>query len=384
MIRISNKVFIAAATALFFLNLFTVSAEEIYMEDHGFVVDLPIGWDVMDITETRYTFNDFTGDAFLQIKVYPGETYDSAENMFDDVGKKIQASGEGEPFDYYGRRAIFAIISFASGNYQYSGYGLFADGIDYDLAILSFCSPEQSEKLNDYLVSALDSFSLNKGGRRQPGPVSSYYLSSFTERDRKDALTVFEGNEVAWQVDMHAVEASQVLIEREARILADYRPQDEAGIEAWKRFYRMVYRDCYSRLDYPSALLETQISDSSTPADTAARLLTWLQGFNYSRTGGSDLISPLYAAAFEDGDCDSRALLYTIMLNHYGIDSVVMVSAVYSHAMGTADVPGPGARMSYKDKTYLVAETTDDVALGMIASDMADPENWVIIPFLED
>lgn len=384
MVRISKKVIYAAAVSVLFLIQFsTVSAEEIYMEDHGFVVDLPIGWDVMDVTETRYTFNDFTGDAFLQIKVYPGDSYDSAETMFDEVGRKIQASGEGEPFDYYGRQTIFAVINFASGNYQYSGYGLFADGVDYDLAVLSFCSPENSEKLNDYLVSALDSFSLNRGGRQQPGPVSTYYLSSYTERNRKTASTVFEDETVGWQVDMHAVEASQVMIEREARILADNRPQDASGIEAWKRFYRMVYRDCYSRLDYPAALIEEHLSDSSGSEDTAARLLTWLQGFNYSRTAGSDLISPLYAAAFEDGDCDSRALLYTILLNHYGIDSVVMVSAVHSHAMGTADVPGPGARMEYKDKAYLVAETTAHVALGQIAADMSDPADWVVIGFLE-
>ncbi len=384
MTGISKKViFTASAAVLFFVSLHFISAEEIYMEELGFVVDLPIGWDVMDVSETRYTFNDFTGDAFLQIKVYPGDTYESAETMFDEVGKKLQASGEGELFDYYGRQAIFAIINFASGNFQYRGYGIFADGLDYDLAVISFCSPEQSTKLNDYIVSALDSFSLNTGGRQLPGPVSTYYLSSYTEKDRKTAATVFEGESVIWQVDMHAVETSQTLIEREARILADYRPQDEAGVEAWKRFYRMIYRDCYSKLDYPAALIEERLSDSNDSYNTAVRLLDWLQGFNYSRTGGSDLLSPLYAAAFEDGDCDSRALLYTILLNHYGIDSVVMVSAVHSHAMGTADVPGPGARMRYKDKAYLVAETTADVALGQIASDMSDPANWVVIPFLE-
>ena len=396
MMEFFDRIMLKKAIFLLFFSLFLpawlpVFAEVTYIEDTGFVIDLPIGWELMDLTDTRYTFNDFTGDAFLQIKVWPGGEYESAESLFSLVGQEIGASGEGDLFDLYGREAVFSFINFSSGEYEYSGYGLFVDGDDFDLTILSFATLESSEVLDDYLKSALDSFSLSPGLMLNPGPVSRYYLESYDNPDRVAAETIFEDRRVEWQIDRHAVEASQFVIEREAAVLSDYKPQTEAGIEAWKRYYRMVYRDTYSRLDYPAALLFERLKadddDLLTPAEadieTSQRLLSWVQGFNYMRTGGSDLISPYSAAAFQEGDCDSRSLLYIILLNHYGIDSALMVSSVYSHAMAAVDIPAGGAKINIKDKGFTVAETTDDIGLGMIAADMADPANWVIIPLME-
>ncbi len=374
------------AFAVFFLllmraELFQPAAEEIFIEDTGYYVDLPVGWEVMDISENRITFIDFTGEAFLQIKTYPGDRYDGAEKMFESIGNDIDAAGEGEVFEYMGRSTFFSVIEFSAGGERYSGYGLFIEGQDRDLALLSFSAADLSQMLNDYVVSALDSFSLNEFGRRMPGPVSTYYVSSHSEKKRQAAQTVFENSPIEWQVDFHAVEASQMLIERESLILADYVPQSENGLEAWKRFYRMVYRDSHSRLEAPAAILARHLADSPNERRKAERLLNWLQGFHYRRTGGSDLISPLHAAAFQDGDCDSRALVYSILLDYLGIESAVMVSAEYRHAMSAVDVPGSGARIPYGGKTYLVAETTSNVDIGMIAADMADPAKWVVIPF---
>lgn len=383
-----------ARAVIFILFLFSgllLFSEPAYIEENGFVIDLPVGWELMDVTGSRYTFNDFTGDAFIQIKVYPGGEYDSAESMFDLIGQDIGASGEGDHFDLYGRESVFAFIEFASGDYDYTGYGLFADSEDRDLAILSFASSESSEVLADYLLSALDSFSLSPGLMLNPGPVSRYYLESYSQPDRADAQTVFEGETLHWKFDNNTIEASQLVIEREARVLADYKPDTEAGVEAWQRYYRMVYRDTYSRLDYPAALIYERLKASPGSAltsderdlDMASRLLSWVQGFEYRRTEGSDLISPYYAAAFQDGDCDSRSLLYIILLNHYGVDSALMVSSVHSHAMAAVDLKAGGAKININNKGFTVAETTAKIGIGMIASNMADPANWVIIPLME-
>ncbi|MDC7227424.1 MAG: hypothetical protein PQJ61_11735 [Spirochaetales bacterium] len=399
---------------------FAVTAEAVYIEDTGFVLEPPVGWTVLDVTDSRWTFQDFTGEAFMQIKIWPGDSWDSGQAVFDGVTGELAAKAEGEQYDLYGRDAVFGILDFASGGYEYSGYGLFTDGEDFDMAILSFASAEALPLLNDYVLSALDSFAFAPGLMLNPGPVSSYYLQSYTASQRIPASTVFEGEAVEWQVDGRAVEASQLVIEREAAILGDFKPDTEEGIEAWKRYYRLIYRDNYSRLDYPAALLKERLlqteelddtdesgsdtedssgswfssgsekrrqslrsSASKLSLDAPQRLLSWVQGFNYRRTGGSDLISPLAAAAFGDGDCDSRSLLYIILLNHYGVDSALMVSAVYSHAMAAVDTEGPGARINIDGRMLLVAETTDDVAIGMIASDMADPAKWTVISLME-
>ncbi|HAK45671.1 MAG TPA: hypothetical protein DCO79_07105 [Spirochaeta sp.] len=403
----------SAVIMLIFLSAVSSVAEVVYIEDTGFVLEPPVGWTILDVSESRWTFQDFTGEAFMQIKMYPGDKYDSAGAVFNGVTAEINAEAEGDIYDLYGREAVFGFLEFNSGGYDYSGYGLFIDGDDFDLTILSFSSTEASELLRDYVLSALDSFALSPVLMLNPGPVSSYYLQSFGEPQRQQTATVFEDQAVDWLVDANAVETSQLVIEREAAILSDFRPDSDEGIEAWKRYYRIIYRDNYSRLDYPAALLKERLSEVSsssrgsagnagdtdaadddswfsarlTPrelaADTPHRLLSWVQKFNYRRTGGSDLISPLAAAAFQDGDCDSRALLYIILLNHYGVDSAIMVSAVYSHAMAAVDTAGQGARIDVGGKGFLVAETTDEVGLGMIASDMADPAKWVVIPLME-
>ena len=374
----TQKRFIIIILLLFFSG-FSVFPEVVYIEETGFVLEPPVGWKVLDVSETKWTFQDFTGDAFLQIKIWPGNDYETGESLFNAVKSRIGAEGEGEAFDFYGRDAVFAVLRFNSGGFDYSGYGLFADGVDFDLTILAFASEERAALLNDYILSALDSFAVSPVLMNNPGPVSRYYRESYGAPNRKAVSTVIDGEQIDWVIDTYAVEASQLLIEREALILSDFKPGTEAGNEAWKRYYRMIYRDNYSRLDYPAALIDEKIAVGYMPE----KLLSWVQGFEYKRTAGSDLISPLAAAAFEQGDCDSRALLYIILLNHYGIDSALMVSSVYSHAMAAVDVEGPGARINTGEKDFLVAETTDDVALGLIASDMADPANWLVIPLME-
>lgn len=95
----------------------------------------------------------------------------------------------------------------------------------------------------------------------------------------------------------------------------------------------------------------------------------------------SDLDGPLAVAVSGEGDCDSRGLLLAAVLNHFGIDSVLMVSDVYGHSLVGTDVVGNGARFAFGGKNYLVAETTAKVAIGMIDASMADPAKWIGIDF---
>ncbi|MCK4543845.1 MAG: hypothetical protein KAU17_16555, partial [Spirochaetales bacterium] len=61
--------------------------------------------------------------------------------------------------------------------------------------------------------------------------------------------------------------------------------------------------------------------------------------------------------------------------------SVLMVSSVYEHSLAGVDVSGDGARFSFGGKEWLVAETTDDVEIGLIDRTMADPANWIGVSF---
>jgi hypothetical protein len=96
---------------------------------------------------------------------------------------------------------------------------------------------------------------------------------------------------------------------------------------------------------------------------------------------GSDFVN-LVSAAFEGrGDCDSRALLWAIVLAQANIPAAIMVSRDYSHAMGLGDIEGPGARVEAAGKKWLVAETTAPVAIGLIGKDLSDVESWMAVVF---
>ena len=69
------------------------------------------------------------------------------------------------------------------------------------------------------------------------------------------------------------------------------------------------------------------------------------------------------------------------ILKRFDINAILMVSSEYSHSMAAVDIPGAGARFPYKDKKYLVAEMTKDVAIGQINAEMADPAKWLGIEF---
>jgi len=109
-------------------------------------------------------------------------------------------------------------------------------------------------------------------------------------------------------------------------------------------------------------------------------MLNFVQNFRFMRTGTTaDLLSPLSAAARLAGDCDSRGLLYLILLHHIDIDSILLVSTRYSHSAVGIGIPGKGAKIKYDGRYYLYAEVTDNVAIGRVPRSMADPSGWIPI-----
>jgi hypothetical protein len=74
-------------------------------------------------------------------------------------------------------------------------------------------------------------------------------------------------------------------------------------------------------------------------------------------------------------------MLWAIILAHADIRAAMMVSRNYSHAMGLADIIGTGARFEAHGIQWLVAETTANVDIGLIAQDTSDPAHWLGILF---
>jgi hypothetical protein len=228
-------------------------------------------------------------------------------------------------------------------------------------------------------VSALDSICPSITERRYPGPVIEY---SYPRGNSIPAVIKGGFNVMMREND---AEASQVLIEREFQILRMYA-DTQYWQDAWVRYYRFIYRDSWDRVtNAASALVNSFGGGSLTYGENlvfAQKALKYIQGFEYERDlSSSDFLNLVTAVTEGRGDCDSRAMLWAIILAHADIQSAIMISPQYSHAMGLADIEGTGARFDSHGVKWLVAETTDTVDIGLIDQNMSDSAYWFGVIF---
>jgi hypothetical protein len=346
-------------------------------------VNMPASWEVREVEERKFYASNQAEEAYLLLKYTEGSSFDDVEEMFSEylrgLGGKVYEPVF-FPLGAYG--AALGVVDFSYGSVPCRGFLLGVESHRTDLAALAFSPLEDFAAYQDTLLSTLDSIALGEKGLMEPGPVSRA-LSPYPDGEREQYRLKFGGKEIPLSLSPQALTASQELIEREARVLLPYGGTEYVEA-AWTRYYRMLYRDLYRRSRPIYSALRQQLSpEDHSDYEIAALLLAWVQDFTYERLDTlSDCLSPITAAVEHRGDCDSRGLLYSILLRYYGIDSVLMVSSVYGHSMVGVDVEGKGARFGHNGKNYLVAETTDRVEIGLIDRGMADPNNWLGIDFI--
>jgi hypothetical protein len=371
-----------------------ISAEPLASPTWGFRVDLPEEYEYLaGDGKEKFSFSSPAGASF-ELVVYPPTkqaAYPTLEALAADVKKRLSSNGETSVFDYRGRKAALLELDFPSpsaGGKRLSGWGLCleleAQAAGKPLLLALAYGDATNEDIQALHLSALDSLAPMEGDKRSPGPVTAFGYP----RGERAPLSPFGLSLEAYARENDA-EGAQALAEREFEVLkrsAD-TPQWQ---EAWARFYRAIHRDSFERLSEIAFALERHWSEpapgtapgAASPWDLAGRALEWTQGFSYERDlSGSDFVNPVSAAVEGRGDCDSRAMLWAIILEQANIPAAIMVSADYSHAMGLTDIAGPGARFGWKGTQWLVAETTATVSLGRIEQKMSDPALWLGIIF---
>ncbi len=379
----SSGIWRATAVALVALLLFlfvqrTVFGQNLVSSHGGFIIDPPITWSLGAQTEQSLTWYSPDGTALLRILSIPGTAAASARELAEAQVADLGAEGDIAPFRFHDTDAAFADLSFSIQGIAVRGYAAFINGEDRDFAILSVAAEGALSARHDEILSALDSFGRSAADAALSGPVSTFFSDGPPGRELPVRLQIGDAS-VVYRADPVTIDASQVLIDREARILAQFStPRGPQGpwLEAWRRFYRVVYRDSVAAV---VPLVDQLLSEPGFLAspDLPSVLLDWLQEFGYGRTGTlADFQSPIGCIVDGSGDCDSLGLLYAIMLHELGYDAVLMVSLVHAHAMVGVAVDGPGARFPFEGSSFLVAELTADVAIGQIDATMADPTDW--------
>jgi hypothetical protein len=244
--------------------------------------------------------------------------------------------------------------------------------------------PAGSADLELLALSCLDSLVPADTHRYYCGPVTEFAWPRGELRE-----TPLYNTGVRAAIAAGDAEAAQALVDREFRVLRQYE-QSPQWQEAWRRFYRMIRRDSWARL--ADALFQLERSwnaealydgkDGLSGHALAVKALAYVQSFRYERDRmGSDFVNLVSAITEGRGDCDSRALLWALFLAQANIPAGIMVSRDYGHAMGIADIEGPGARFPFEGKQYLVAETTAKVELGLIGQQVSEIAKWLGVTF---
>jgi hypothetical protein len=375
-----------AVFALFTTMLASPLAAKELASDTGAFVDMPSGFTPGEGDgKTRFAYFDSNVGMEFDIMIFEPGHYSAAGAMAADLLGQMGSKGDTSSFTYQGRAAVIAELDFALNGNPRKGHAVFIVGTpagsgtakpENSYALVASAESSRYDSYSELIISCLDGFSIDRAARRFPGPVSQFLFPWPVARTEKKTAILPAGSvSLPWSAKEEQEELS--VIEREYRVLTLYLKSETLWVDAWSRYYRMVYKESAARLDGLVQAFSSSLP-ANDPTESARRVLAWVQGFLYERNfAGIDFVPPLTAAFEKKGDCDSRAMVMGIILEHLGIDSVLMVSREYSHAMLAVDVPGGGQRFTYKGKAYLVAETTAKVGIGTIAADQADFSKWL-------
>jgi hypothetical protein len=410
--------------ALFLFVPVYASPSPFFSPTWAFRIDPPEGYELSGGNgKDRFSFRSSQG-AGLDMVVYTGETYSSLEALVKDAAGRLKNRGEISYFNYRNKKAALIELEFP-GDGQGEGPSGGSSGGSRRTLIRGwgFCvelagepagdrtspkgrplllalayGPGDREDLMVLHLSALDSIAPTEADRYAPGPVTEFAYPRGAVK--KTPLKGFALEALFYE---HDAEAAQALVDREFAVLRIYAAGGQWR-EAWIRFYRAIYRDSFERLANAAFVLERHwapsLRNAPSPApgasdikdresgdkesrdrgkrEFASKVLEWVQSFTYERNRlGSDFVNVVSAAAEGRGDCDSRALLWAIVLKHSNISSAMMVSREFNHAMGLADLAGSGARFETGGVNWLTAETTSRVPLGLIAKDMSEISKWL-------
>ena len=378
----------------FLLIIFAITSysfsEQITDRDFGFSLDIPEGFEIADYTEDgmSYVFSHPNIPVTLVMKLTEEKNAKSAAEVLNKNLKKLNASGETDSFKWNG--TVCGISNFSmSLDDNYSGWAVSAPVKIQDYYVILLCyAPESKKGCDQFIISTINSLSINNEYLNTPGIITSY---AFPPEGSESVLLKIGGKEIKTSLDKSDEEAAKFVIDLEYSVLTLY-VNHKMWKEAWQRYYRMIYRDNAGRLQQTAKNIYDSIYPElkkSKPQDAdikyAQALLSWVQTFGYERARSkieSDFTSLPASIKGKGSDCDSRSMLVSVLLNYTGIDTAMLISREYSHAVVVTDIPAPGQTFTMENgREYLFGETTARVTWGMMAQDQADRTKWIPVTF---
>lgn len=383
-----HKIFLSILVILFVSQAF---AEQITDRDFGFSLDIPEGFEIADYTQDgmSYVFSHPNIPVTLVMKITEEASSNAAMVLKKNL-TKLSAKGDTDSFEWNGTSCGISNFTMTLDD-NYFGWGVTAPVKIDDYYVLLLCYAPQSKKAcEQFIISTINSLCIDSERLNTPGIITSY---AFPAEGRKAISLNIGGKQIKTTIDKSDIEAAKFTIELEYAVLTLYASHN-LWKEAWQRYYRMIYRDNAGRMEAAAADIYNALYPELKklyPYDAeikyAQALLSWVQTFNYDRAKSkneSDFTSIPAAITGTGSDCDSRSILISIFLNYMGIDTAILISHEYSHAMVVTDIPAPGQTFTMENgREYLMGETTAHVTWGTIAADHADRTKWIPVSFNE-
>lgn len=377
---------------VFFFFGFCIYAEQLYSPTWGYSLDLPEGFALTNSESNfHYLFQHTILPVDLQIALYKNEEFEDVQKTAEHIFSQLKMAHKDIQFMWRNRPALLSMVNFIySPSKEYkqkelSGWLLTLElpNNSSKLVLLSYTDKEKSAQCEPLMVSALDTVFTDALSYIEPGPITA---ALYPKTGTMETEYFFNNKKIKFSLDKSDAEANKSVIEREFSLLTVYL-NSEHLVEAWKRYYKIIFRDSWSRIYPATAAIQSEFSLLGTEnAERATKeVLFFVQNFQYERNrNGSDLMNLPQAFLEKRGDCDCRSLLMTLILKQLNIDAFLLISGTKSHALAGVDCEGSGACFSHNGKNYLLAETTAHVPLGEIDDEMSNPEDWFAVDFYID
>lgn len=155
------------------------------------------------------------------------------------------------------------------------------------------------------------------------------------------------------------------------------------GHAFWASVYKNLVWSNSQRLDnVADALRRHGERESMDEYELASFILAFVQHIPYKIPRNElELFAPPQTVASYYGDCDSKSLLYVLILRKLGYRVSMFESRRYRHAMAGVAVNATGTHMKYQGVDYYFAETTAvGHRLGSVAPRWNHLNNWRLVP----
>lgn len=380
------KIFLAGLFLFFCTTLSFAQANQSSQQSitEHFLMDETNGFQILEETEDSIVIYNQDYEISIIGKLIDKSAYNSSEEYLVDMLEKLSAVYEECPYEWNNKSCAFGTFEMIMDT-SYSGLALTVPTADNNHYILFLgYSPSSSNSFTQSIImSCLNSICLDSKEYFTPGPVTSF---AYPLVNSKEISLLIDEDQIKSTVNEIDEEASEFLIEMEYTILRLQKyASDDERIAAWQRYYRIIYRDNYGRvknivgdvINYYYPL--TGKPDKQNEIIFAQKILSWVQTFQYDRAKTqteSDFVSLPAAFCGRGNDCDSRSMMVCAFMQYLNIDSVLLISPEFSHALAGVDIMAPGQMFMFDEKNYLLGETTTKITWGTIVKDHADQSKW--------